>query len=391
MRVLAATLLFAAIASPAHAQLEPPAGLTTVEERRSRSCVETLERVRVLDEELTPFGIASARLQQIAQAVTLEDGAVLGSLDASDPMEGAVAEWYVADQFLAQRFAETGADEVAQERASSKQAVRETISAAAVELQGQVDSVLSANEETILAAGPCDGAIFVRPAVLEACGDLESELCDAARASAGSAPTPFRFVDDAVSMWDVEQLRPWTAPTRLQVGPTGQLDGARTVGYTRVGNVVVTTAISPILRESTEVTPSDRFQFEQTNQALGLIFSHPTITFTPGFGMRAALPEALAGEDEYILHFGDPSAPDVVWRGDADTGQALEATVPMEASHVLRLRNGDALSLTAVREDDPQYTIMLDTTGQIAATEALVTYMSAQLSADLNELIPPTG
>ena len=63
----------------------------------------------------------------------------------------------------------------------------------------------------------------------------------------------------------------------------------------------------------------------------------------------------------------------------------------MEAGHILRLRNGDALSLTAVRGEDPQYTIPLDTTGQTAATEALVTYMSSQLSTDLNELIRPTG
>lgn len=390
MRAFATTLLIASMASPAQAQLDPPVGLAAVEERRSRGCVDTLERVRVLDETLAPYGIASARIRQIAQAVTLEDGAVLGSLDAADPLEGAIAEWYVADQFLAQRYVETESAEVQEERATEKQTIRETLANAAIELQSEIDSVLTANQETIAAAGPCDGAIFVRPVVLEACGDLSSALCDAARAP-DSPASRFRFVDEAVSMWDIQQVRPWTAPTGLQVSPTGQLDGARTVGFTRIGNVVVTAAVSPILRETTDVTPAERFAFEQTNQALGLIFSHSTISFAPGLGLRAALPEALAAEDAYIVHFGDPATPDVVWEGPAGTGLALEATVPLEAGHVIRLQSGDALSLTAVRGDTPQYTIVLDTTGQVSATQALVSYMSAQLSADLNELIPPAG
>lgn len=385
MRSLALLGLLTVVAAPATAQLTPPSDLAAVEVRRSQRCVTVIDQVRQLDSELAPFASRRMRLQAIAEAVNIEDPSVVASLDRADPTEGAVVAWFSTDQLLAQRFVETGVEALQQERSTGRQTILRTIGEAALRVQEQADSVLDENQETVLAAGPCDGAVFVRPAVVEACGDRDAPICQAAR-DPEAPPTGFLFVDNPDSLWAMRDLRPWTTPTGLAMG-AGGLDGGRTIGYARVGNVVVTVALSPILRQSEDVTPAERFRYDQTNQALGFIFDHPTIAFAPGFGMRAALPEPLAGEDEYLIHFGDPTDPDVVWRGEAGTGAALEATMPMSAGHILRLRNGEALSLTAVRGDDPRYTISLDTAGQAEAASALVTYMSSQLSVDLNELV----
>lgn len=390
MRAFSTLLFLGAAAAPIAAQQELPRDLATVEQTRSRTCVGVLERVRVLDAELAPYAARSQRIQRIAEAVMIEDPSVVQSLATDNAFESDVAAWFTTDQLLAQRFVETGVEAIQEERANGRSTIMQRIGEEISVVQAGADSILAQNEETVLAAGPCDGAVFVRPAVVEACQGVDGPICDAAR-EPDAPPAGFFFVDDANSLWDMRELRPWTAPTGIQVSPTGQLDGARTVGYARVGNIVVTVALSPVLRPREEISPAERFQFDQTNQALGLIFDHPTIAFTPGFGMRAALPQALSGEDAYIIHFGDPTAPDVVWRGEAGTGTALEATIPMEAGHVLRLRNGDALALTALDGDDPRYTITLDTTGQAEAASALVTYMTAQLGTDLNQLLPPNG
>jgi len=212
-----------------------------------------------------------------------------------------------------------------------------------------------------------------------------------AAAQLPAAADRFRFVETAESVWEVQEFRPWTEPTTIQPGPSGQLEGARTIAFTRVGNVVVTVAFAPLFRDVSDVTPAERFSFDQTNQALGLSFNHPSILFAPGFAMRAALPEPLAGEDEYVIHFGDPTEPDAVWTGDAATGSPLEASIPLTATHVIRLRDGHALSLTAMRDGEPEYSIPLYDTNQVEAMQALLSYMSNQLSVDLNELVKPMG
>jgi len=387
----AVTVLMTAL--PLSAQIgEAPSGLAEVEMDRSRTCVAVLADVARLDEILDPLALRSRRLTSIAQAIAIEDGSIVRELDTTNAVESAVADWFATDAVLAQRFVTSQEPAILEQRAAGRDGIKITLSDAAVAVQMEADSIMAGHEDTVREAAPCDGAIFVRPAVLEACTtDTDTgALCE----EAGRPPAAtdrFRFVDTPESVWEVQELRPWTDPTPIQPNQTGQLDGARTIGYVRVGNVVVTVAFSPMLKDRTEVTPAEQFGYAQTNQALGLTFDHPSITFAPAFGIRAALPTPLAGEDEYIIHFGDADAVDEVWRGDAGTGLPLEATIPMQATHVIRLRQGEQLSLTAMRSGEPEYSIPIDTTNQTSAMERLLTYMSTQLSADLNEMIKPVG
>ena len=248
---------------------------------------------------------------------------------------------------------------------------------------------VSESQAVLAAAGPCDGAVFVRPTVAEACQFVESDLCRAVNSPPEEA-TDFFFVDTPEEIWSLRDFRAWTTPTPLQPGPAG-LDGARTIGYARVGNVVVTAAFAPLLRQRSEVTPAELFQYEQTNQALALNFTHPDIAFTPSLALRAALPERLAEEERYLLHFGSAGEPDVMWEGEAGTGAPIEAAFPLTAAHVVRLREGDAVTLTAVRGDDPLYSIELTTNAQAIAVSELLRYMATGLGTDLMRIAPPSG
>jgi hypothetical protein len=378
-------------AFPLGAQLvEAPTNLATVETNRSRQCVTMLAEIEVINEILRPIVIQSQRFTAIAQAIAIEDPSIVPSLNMSDPVDAAIADWFATDELMARRFIETQEPVLQEQRTTGREAIKVFLTDAALAVQDQADSILAENENTLAQAGFCDGAIFVRPAVLEACETGSGEICIAA-AQPPAIADRFRFVDTPESVWDVQEFRPWTDPTTIQPGPTGQLEGARTVAFTRVGNVVVTVAFSPLFRDVSDVTPAERFSFDQTNQALGLSFSHPSILFAPGFAIRAALPEPMAGEDEYVIHFGDPTEPDAVWTGAASTGSPLEASMPMDATHVIRLREGHPLSLSAMRDGEPEYSIPLYSTNQVTAIQALLSYMSNQLSVDLNELVKPEG
>ena len=366
-----------------------PARLAEVEVERSRSCVATLAQVEGLDVQLDPLAGRSRRLMAIAEAISIEDRSIISELDPSDPVESDVQAWFATDSLLAVRYMQTEDEAIQEQRRMGRESVKLRIGSAISRVQMSADSVIAENQDVLTRSGPCDGAVFVRPAVLEACADVESELCDIV-----AAPSPdeafYRFVDTPEEIWELRELRRWTEPMPLQVGPTG-LDGARTIGYARVGNVVVTAAFAPVLRSRSEIRPAELFVFEQTNQALALTFDHPDIAFTPGLALLAALPTALADEDGYIVHFGDPSEPEILWSGEAGTGAPLEASLPISAAQVIRLRNGEALALTAVRGDDPVYSIVLSTEGQVDNVGALLRYMAAGLGADLLRIAPPTG
>ena len=374
--MLAVLLLCVTWATPAAAQVTapPPSRLAEVERTRSRRCVATLSAVAALDVVLDPLAQRSRRLLGIAEAIALEDRTVTGELDPSDALESDVRAWFATDSLLAVRFVASGNEALQEQRAAGRTAVQEQVRGAMEEVQTAADSILAENEAVLAAAGPCDGAIFVRPAVVAACDAVDSDLCRAA-AAPPEETTGFLFVDDPSEIWSVRDLRPWTPATPLQPGPSG-LDGGRTIGYARVGNVVLTAAFSPLLRPRSEVTRAEIFQFEQTNQALALTFEHPDIVFTPALALRAALPERLADEDRYVLHFGSPDEPDVLWEGPAGTGAPLEASLPLSAAHVLRLRNGDAVTLTAMRGDGARYSIGLSTVEQATFVSGLLRYMA---------------
>src|SRR5665811_1851672 len=108
-------------------------------------------------------------------------------------------------------------------------------------------------------ARPCDGAIFVRSAVLEACAGVSSDLCSAAQDTAAVAG--FRFVDDPLDLWNVEDFRPWTDPQVLQAAPDGSMSGGRTASRARRGNIVLIVGLTPLLRLRSSLTPEEIVEF----------------------------------------------------------------------------------------------------------------------------------
>jgi len=389
---LALLIIGAAGSQPVAAQslgIAPPSRLAEVEFERSQSCVAILSEVELLDVELEPFAERSRRLMAIAEAISIEDRSVTSFLDPNDAVESEVQTWFATDSLLAARLVESGDEALHEQRRIGRESITSRVLRAMGGLQAAADSVLNEHQDVVNGAGPCDGAVFVRPAVLEACTNVVSALCAAAQA-APSAEIPFLFAETAEDIWGLRDLRPWTEPESLRPGPNG-LEGGRTIGFARIGNVVVTAAFAPLLRSREEIMPAELFAFEQANQALALTFEHPDIAFAPGLAVQAALPAALADEDGYIVHFGEPSDPDIVWRGDAGTGEPIEASVSMSAAQVLRLRNGEGLTLTAVRDRDPVYSIVLATENQAASVTALLSYMASGLGTDLLEIIPPKG
>ena len=392
--LIAVTLFLAC--TPLLAQFDvPPPGLASAEVARSRACVGTLARVREVDTLLAPLADGSRRLLAMAQAVALEDPTIVASLDSEDPMEAAVHAWFLADGELAQRYVAEQSPAIAAERTAAREVIKTTLEEGIAGIQAEAEVVLENSREIAVEAAPCEGAIFVRGAVLEACETESAPICEEA-SSAPSEASLFRFVDTPESLWDVQELRPWTTPTALGAGPAGQLEGARTIGYARVGNVVVSVSFSPLLRDRGEATPEELQSYVLTNDSLGLTFTHPDLAFTPALGVRATLPVPLAEETRYLVHFGDALDPDVMWTGEAGTGQTIEATVRLSAAHVTRLQTGELIALTAMRTGDagvdaPAYTIELTNVNQAPATQALLGYMADQMATDLSALFRPNG
>jgi hypothetical protein len=206
----------------------------------------------------------------------------------------------------------------------------------------------------------------------------------------------FRFVESPEAVWDVTELRPWTDPTPIRAMPNGQLDGARTVGFARMGNVVVSVSFSPLLRDRASLTDEETARMSSVNDSLGISFENAELAFAPAMGIRATLPQPLADESVYLLHFGPPETADVVWTGQPGTGTALEAAVPLAAAHVGKLQAGEPMALTAVRETasgegEAVFSIGLNAVNQARASSALLGYMSDQLGRDLAALIRPRG
>jgi hypothetical protein len=373
----------------------PPADLERVELERSRLCVDVLARVNQLDQSLEPVAVRSRRLSAIAEAIAIEDRTLVDPLDTGDALESLVADWFVTDAALAQRYANQPDPNLAAERAAGRESIKAAVTQGMQEVQTQANALLAEDPELATQAAPCDGAIFVRSAVEEACASSSGPVCDALAEPTSTDPA-IRFVDNAAAVWDIQQLRPWTTPTPLRPGPNGQLEGARTIGFARVGNVVVSVAFAPLLRGRQNTPEADLARYAAINDSLGLSFQHPDVAFTPAMSVRAALPEPLGGESRYVLHFGEPTQADVLWSAPAGSGAALEASFPLGAANTRRLQAGEPVSLTALRGDasaapDPVFTIQLSNAGQAPLVQGLLEYMSSRLQTDLTALTTPRG
>ncbi|HSH75526.1 MAG TPA: hypothetical protein VLA09_07590 [Longimicrobiales bacterium] len=391
MKTLFGVLAALTVAQAASAQA--PGNYEALELERSRTCVDILARLADLDERLAPLADRSQRLLAIAQAVALEDADVVDSLDATDPVEAAVRDWFAEDAGLANRYLAEPSPTLEEERAAGREAIKNTVTEAVEAVQAEAQVMIDGAGDLGQRAGSCTGAVFVRSAVLEACATAASPVCDAARDST-TQRDDFRFVESAEVLWGLQELRAWTAPGPISVTPDGQLGGAQTVGGTRAGNVIVTVAFAPWLQEREGLSPEAAEQVQTLAESIGFGDAHPRVVFVPALSIRATLPEPLDQESEYLFHFGPPEEAEVFWAASAGTGTNVEALVPLAPGLLARLQAGDQMTLTAVRaaedgETDALFAIELTSLNQGPAVSALLSYMANQLDGDLAQLIPP--
>ena len=369
-------------------------GLAELEIERSRECVGVLRRLDDLNRSLQPLGLRSERMRLLLEAIALEDRSVMDSLDRSDPTESALYDWFVSDGRLAQSIVDTGNQSLQQQRTINREQIRAAIRAQVEAIQGDAQAIMDGAEGLGTQANPCDGAILIRPVVLAACETEESPVCEVAADTAG-APG-YSFVDAPEDLWDIQQLRPWSQPSGLQIAPDRSLTGASTIAFARTGNVLLTVAFSPLVVERNTLSEEEAAEFEGILDSLGLEFDHPDLVYVPSLAVSATLPDPLAGEDGYVLHFGEVEDVDLLWTGAAGTGELIQVPVVLEARHVVRLQAGEPIRLTAVRsvedaDDEALFTLELTTVNQVSATRALLGYMAGQMVADLNRLAPPRG
>ncbi len=372
-----------------------PPGLADVEIARSRACVATLGRIEELDAVLQPYAVRMERLRALGRAVTLEDRGEVGALSEADSVEVAVARWFVADSILAVRYIAEKVESIQIERTEARTVIVDRIRAEMEAVNTEAQKHIGDGDALDAAAQPCDGAIFVRSAVLEACAGSETRLC---RAAADTVPQGgFRFVNDAADLWDVEEYRPWTTAEPLQPTPDGTLGGARIVTQARRGNMVLGLALAPLLRTRAELDPAQAADLEANLDSLGYIFDHPGFVMSPVLELQASVPPPVGGETHLLLHFGDLSGDDVIWTSEVGTGGLMQASILGSRADLERLRAGELVSLTAVRVPEgenpvaePIYTVPLLQVGQTQSVTALLQYMaSGALGRDLAALVPP--
>ncbi|MGD2044766.1 MAG: hypothetical protein PVJ80_16105 [Gemmatimonadota bacterium] len=392
MRLPVFTWLFLSAALPLSAQGTPPAHWAELELARTATCADVLSRLETLDTQLAPLAARAQRLLAIGGAIDIEESSIVDSLDTADPLEAAVRDWFVADQQLAQQYLAEESQAILDQRAAARKAIQDRVAQALDEMQAQADSVMEPTGTLQQDAVGCSGVLLIRSAAVEACGRLQSRVCQAARDS--TVDSPFRFVPSAEDLWYREELRPWTAPGPMRVTPQGQLSGARTVGDTRIGNVVISVALNPMLQARENLTAEEAAVLDSINAPLGIRNTHPNVAFVPALAIQAALPHALGDETGYVVHFGAPEDADVVWAAPADTGDPIVGNVALAPEHVARLARGEALTLTAVRaEEDGEnqgvFSVQLTAVNQASRVQSLLAYMAQQLSSDLERLMPP--
>lgn len=388
----AAAVMLAVAPSIGLAQESAPEGLAIIEASRSRACVPVLKALEDLNSQLEPLGSRSERMVEIATAIAIEDRSFADSLNVDDSTEAEVRDWFIADGRLAQSFLASQEPSVQRQRQIDRERIKGFIQAVVDSIQTTAQTLIDDAGDLGDQADSCDGAILIRSAVLEACAAETSAICTAAQAN--EPDEPYRFVETADDLWDINELRPWTAPTPLGVSPEGQLDGARSVVFTRQGNVVFSVAFSPLIRRRSEMLPDELQDLQTILDSLGLAFDHPDLIYAPSLAIRATLPQPLAGEDQYVIHFGGVDAAEVLWAGEAGTGANIELPIVLTATHVMMLQRGAPLQLTAMGPvegggSEPLYVVELTAVNQANATQALLRYMAGAMVEDLIRLVPP--
>ena len=387
-------LLLAVLSKPVIgvAQDAPPAGIAEIELERSRLCVPVLTQLDELNLQLQPLGIRTERLRQIAAAISIEDRTVMDSLNVNDPTEAAVRDWFLSDGRLAQSFLDTNEQTIQQQRAVDRELIKGTVQATLEGIQSEAQDIIEDAGDFGPEANSCEGAVLIRSAVIEACGSEQNLICDAAKPA--NSDGAYRFVDSPEDLWGVQEFRPWTSPGPLQLAPDGQLDGASTVAFARQGNVAFSVAFRPDIRPRADMAPENIQTFQTLLDSIGFEFNHPELIYAPALTIRATLPEPLAGEDRYAIHFGAIEAGDIIWEGASGTGAPIEISILLTPIHIVKLTQGESLELTAIRSlddssDEALFGLALTQVNQVAATQALLAYMATQMPQDLNLLVPP--
>ena len=387
-------LLLAVLSKPVIgvAQDAPPAGIAEIELERSRVCVPVLSQLDALNLQLQPLGIRTERLRQIAAAIAIEDRTVMDSLNVNDPTESAVRDWFLSDGRLAQSFLDTNQQTILQQRTVDRELIKGTVQATLEGIQSEAQGIIEEAGDFGAEASSCEGAILIRSAVIEACGSEQNLICDAAKPA--NSDGAYRFVDSPEDLWDVQEFRPWTSPGPLQLAPDGQLDGASTVAFARQGNVAFSVAFQPDIRPRADMAPENIQTFQTLLDSIGFEFNHPELIYAPALTIRATLPEPLAGEDRYAIHFGAIEVGDIIWEGASGTGAPIEISILLTPIHIVKLTQGESLELTAIRSlddssDEALFGLALTPGNQVAATQSLLAYMATQMPQDLNILVPP--
>lgn len=396
--VLLALALASAVYHPAPvvAQDTPPAGFAEAELARSRQCVPALNRLEELDQAVRPFAERMERLRALGLAVSLEDRDESGALAAADSLEAAVDAWFAADSALAARYVAERDEAIQEERARLRNEILDRIRQAMQEVGAQAEATLEGAAEVERASEPCQAAVFVRSAVVEACAGSASALCRAAEAPEDAAG-PFRFVTTAEELWDMEDYRPWTRPGPLQGTPQGALVGGRSAAQARRGNIIVAVAVAPLIRGRAELGEDEVAEFQENLDSLGIAFDHPLFVMAPAFEVEVSVPPPMEGETHLVLHFGDLSGDDVVWSTEIGEGGVMDALFPASGVALNRLQAGETLSLTALRVpagEDPEaeavYSLAILPVNQEQNVAALLQYMAGgDLGRDLARLVPP--
>jgi hypothetical protein len=386
--------------APARAQDTPPPGMAAVEAARSRDCVAEMAKIADLNAVATPYVNRAQRIQALAKAVALEDTTEVAPMDTLDAVEREVHAWFRADSDLAHRIL-AGDSTLVAARDQARDGIKQRLQEAMDGVSSEAQSKLKDAGQVQSAAQPCEAAIFVRPAVLEACKTQKSPLCEAARAkpdSLGQRSSQFRFVEAPQDLWDVEELRPWTTPGPIQVGPDGSLVGARTSARVRHGNIVVAVSLAPMIRDRAQLDSTQIARYQANLDTLGFTFQHPRFVMAPTLDVQASVPAPMDGENTYLLHFGDLEKPEVVWSAKVDSGGVIRASIPATGALLEKLKAGAPLSFTAVKlregstEGTPVYSVSLLNLNEAQASIQLLGYMAGgDLGRDLAKIIPPGG